>query len=121
MLNWKKFSSRSSILFSSFHTSLSHHAALSLSMPALSPTMTSGTIGKWAKKVGDKIEAGDVICEVVTEKATLEFESQQEGYLAQIIKPSGSENVPIGKVFFRIIFFVLPFDVLFHVDDCYFG
>ncbi|KAK9158762.1 hypothetical protein Scep_005336 [Stephania cephalantha] len=66
-------------------------------MPALSPTMNQGNIAKWRKKEGDKIEVGDVICEIETDKATLEFESLEEGYLAKILVPEGSKDVPVGQ------------------------
>lgn len=68
-----------------------------LDMPALSPTMNQGNIAKWRKKEGDKIEVGDVLCEIETDKATLEFESQEEGYLAKIITPEGSKDVAVGQ------------------------
>ncbi|XP_010553398.1 PREDICTED: dihydrolipoyllysine-residue acetyltransferase component 1 of pyruvate dehydrogenase complex, mitochondrial isoform X2 [Tarenaya hassleriana] len=68
-----------------------------LRMPALSPTMTQGNIAKWRKKEGDKIEVGDIICEIETDKATLEFESLEEGYLARILVPEGSKDVAVGK------------------------
>ncbi|RVW76235.1 Dihydrolipoyllysine-residue acetyltransferase component 1 of pyruvate dehydrogenase complex, mitochondrial [Vitis vinifera] len=66
-------------------------------MPALSPTMNQGNIAKWRKKEGDKIEVGDVICEIETDKATLEFESLEEGYLAKIVAPEGSKDVAVGQ------------------------
>ncbi|XP_057470906.1 dihydrolipoyllysine-residue acetyltransferase component 1 of pyruvate dehydrogenase complex, mitochondrial isoform X2 [Actinidia eriantha] len=66
-------------------------------MPALSPTMSQGNIAKWKKKEGDKINVGDVICEIETDKATLEFESLEEGYLAKILVPEGSKDVPVGQ------------------------
>lgn len=68
-----------------------------LGMPALSPTMTQGNIAKWRKKEGDKIEVGDVICEIETDKATLEFDSLEEGYLAKILAPEGSKEVAVGQ------------------------
>lgn len=68
-----------------------------LGMPALSPTMNQGNIAKWIKKEGEKIEVGDVICEIETDKATLEFESLEEGYLAKILAPEGSKDVPVGQ------------------------
>ncbi|OMP06425.1 Biotin/lipoyl attachment [Corchorus olitorius] len=68
-----------------------------LGMPALSPTMNQGNISKWIKKEGDKIEVGDVICEIETDKATLEFESLEEGYLAKILAPEGSKDVAVGQ------------------------
>lgn len=68
-----------------------------LDMPALSPTMSQGNIAKWRKKEGDKIEVGDVLCEIETDKATLEFESLEEGFLAKILVPDGSKDVPVGQ------------------------
>ncbi|KAJ6690562.1 hypothetical protein OIU85_006783 [Salix viminalis] len=68
-----------------------------LGMPALSPTMNQGNIAKWRKKEGDKIEVGDVMCEIETDKATLEFETLEEGYLAKIIAPEGSKDVAVGQ------------------------
>ncbi|XP_039023558.1 dihydrolipoyllysine-residue acetyltransferase component 1 of pyruvate dehydrogenase complex, mitochondrial-like isoform X1 [Hibiscus syriacus] len=68
-----------------------------LGMPALSPTMTQGNIAKWKKKEGDKIEPGDVLCEIETDKATLEFECLEEGFLAKILVPDGSKDVPVGQ------------------------
>ncbi|KAL9674816.1 hypothetical protein QQ045_003015 [Rhodiola kirilowii] len=68
-----------------------------IAMPALSPTMNQGNIFKWRKKEGDKIEVGDVICEIETDKATLEFESLEEGYLAKILAPEGSKDVQVGQ------------------------
>ncbi|KAI4370688.1 hypothetical protein MLD38_019009 [Melastoma candidum] len=70
---------------------------LVLEMPALSPTMNQGNIVKWRKKEGEKIEVGDVICEIETDKATLEFESLEEGYLAKILAPEGSKEVSVGQ------------------------
>ncbi|XP_027104861.2 dihydrolipoyllysine-residue acetyltransferase component 1 of pyruvate dehydrogenase complex, mitochondrial isoform X1 [Coffea arabica] len=68
-----------------------------LGMPALSPTMSQGNIAKWRKQEGDKIEVGDVLCEIETDKATLEFESLEEGFLAKILVPDGSKDVPVGQ------------------------
>ncbi|CAD6273351.1 unnamed protein product [Miscanthus lutarioriparius] len=56
-----------------------------------------GNIAKWRKQEGDKIEVGDVICEIETDKATLEFESLEEGYLAKILAPEGSKDVQVGQ------------------------
>uniref|UniRef100_M4CRR8 Dihydrolipoamide acetyltransferase component of pyruvate dehydrogenase complex n=1 Tax=Brassica campestris TaxID=3711 RepID=M4CRR8_BRACM len=72
-------------------------------MPALSPTMNQGNIAKWWKKEGDKIEVGDVIGEIETDKATLEFDSLEEGYLAKILVPEGSKDVAVGKPIALII------------------
>ncbi len=67
-------------------------------MPALSPTMTAGNLAKWIKNAGDTIKAGDVIAEIETDKATMEVEVVDEGILAKIIVPQGTENVPVGSL-----------------------
>lgn len=68
-----------------------------VSMPALSPTMTSGNIGQWQKKVGDAIVPGDVLVEIETDKAQMDFEFQEEGVLAKILKDSGSKDIAVGN------------------------
>lgn len=65
-------------------------------MPALSPTMTEGTLSKWTVKQGDKINSGDVIAEIETDKATMEVEAVDSGILAKILVPEGSENVAVN-------------------------
>ncbi|CAF0871729.1 unnamed protein product [Rotaria sordida] len=67
-------------------------------LPALSPTMETGVIRSWSKKEGEKIAEGDILAEIETDKATLGFESGDEGYLAKIIVPAGSKDVPVGKL-----------------------
>ncbi|ORZ41601.1 2-oxoacid dehydrogenases acyltransferase-domain-containing protein [Catenaria anguillulae PL171] len=67
-----------------------------INMPALSPTMTQGNIGGWKKKIGDSIQPGDVLVEIETDKAQMEFECQEEGYLAKILLEQGSKDVPVG-------------------------
>ena len=67
-------------------------------MPALSPTMTAGNIGAWQKKPGDSIEPGEVLVEIETDKAQMDFEFQEEGVLAKILKESGEKDVPVGNV-----------------------
>lgn len=67
-------------------------------LPALSPTMEAGTIVSWQKKVGDSLSEGDLLCEIETDKATMGFETPEEGYLAKILVPEGTKDVPIGKV-----------------------
>lgn len=69
-----------------------------LRMPALSPTMTMGNIGKWRKTVNEAVGPGEVLCDIETDKATVDFESVEEGFLAKIVVPEGSQEVPIGKV-----------------------
>ena len=59
-------------------------------MPALSPTMEKGNLAKWLKKEGDKVKAGDVIAEIETDKATMEYEAIDDGMLAKIVVPEGT-------------------------------
>ena len=66
-------------------------------MPALSPTMTEGTLAKWLKVEGDMIDAGDVLCEIETDKATMEVEAVEEGMLAKILVAEGTEGVPVNQ------------------------
>ncbi len=65
-------------------------------MPALSPTMTEGTLTKWLKTEGDNIAAGDVLAEIETDKATMEVEAADEGVLGRILVAEGTENVPVN-------------------------
>ncbi|XP_031495559.1 dihydrolipoyllysine-residue acetyltransferase component 2 of pyruvate dehydrogenase complex, mitochondrial-like [Nymphaea colorata] len=69
-----------------------------IGMPSLSPTMTEGNIAKWLKKEGDKISPGEVLCEVETDKATVEMECMEEGYLAKIIHGDGAKEIKVGEV-----------------------
>jgi len=66
-------------------------------MPALSPTMTEGTLTKWLKAEGDQIESGDLICEIETDKATMEVEAVDEGVLGKILVSEGTEAVPVNQ------------------------
>ena len=72
--------------------------AIELKMPALSPTMEEGTLAKWLKQEGDTIEPGDIIAEIETDKATMEFESIDEGKLGKILIGEGTEGVKVGTV-----------------------
>ena len=72
--------------------------AIELKMPALSPTMEEGTLAKWLKSEGDTIEPGDIIAEIETDKATMEFEAIDEGTLSKILISEGTENVAVGTV-----------------------
>ena len=65
-------------------------------MPALSPTMTEGNLARWLKQEGDKVAAGDVIAEIETDKATMEVEAVDEGTLARILVPEGTEGVAVN-------------------------
>ena len=67
-------------------------------MPALSPTMTAGNIGTWQKKAGDALAPGDVLVEIETDKATMDFEFQEEGVLIKVLKDSGAKDVAVGNV-----------------------
>ncbi|KEO87234.1 pyruvate dehydrogenase [Erythrobacter sp. JL475] len=72
--------------------------AIELKMPALSPTMEEGTLARWLKSEGDTIEPGDIIAEIETDKATMEFEAIDEGVLSKILVAEGTENVAVGTV-----------------------
>ncbi|SFP09823.1 pyruvate dehydrogenase complex E1 component subunit beta [Qipengyuania nanhaisediminis] len=72
--------------------------AIELKMPALSPTMEEGTLAKWLKSEGDAIEIGDIIAEIETDKATMEFEAVDEGTLGKILVEEGTEGVKVGTV-----------------------
>src|SRR5436305_12723447 len=67
-------------------------------MPALSPTMEKGNLAKWFKKEGDKVKPGDVIAEIETDKATMEYEAIEEGTLAKIVVPEGTQDVPVNEL-----------------------
>ena len=69
-----------------------------IKMPALSPTMEEGTLARWLIKPGDKVQAGDIMAEIETDKATMEFEAVDEGTLASIAVEEGSEGVKVGTV-----------------------
>lgn len=71
---------------------------INITMPALSPTMTEGTLAKWIKFEGDAVESGDVIAEIETDKATMEVEAVDDGILGKIIIPAGSHNIPVNEV-----------------------
>ena len=67
-------------------------------MPALSPTMTEGNVASWLKSEGDEVAAGDILCEIETDKATMEVEATDEGTLARIVVPAGTEGVAVNAV-----------------------
>jgi pyruvate dehydrogenase E2 component (dihydrolipoamide acetyltransferase) len=67
-------------------------------MPALSPTMEKGNLSKWLKKEGDKVKPGDVIAEIETDKATMEYEAIDEGTLAKIVVPEGTQDVRVNQL-----------------------
>ncbi|USI73027.1 pyruvate dehydrogenase complex E1 component subunit beta [Sphingomonas morindae] len=69
---------------------------IELKMPALSPTMEEGTLARWLVKEGDTVQSGDILAEIETDKATMEFEAVDEGTIAQILVPEGTDNVKVG-------------------------
>ena len=71
---------------------------INILMPALSPTMTEGNVANWLKNEGDSISPGDLLCEIETDKATMEVESVDEGILGKIVIPTGTENVEVNTV-----------------------
>ena len=72
--------------------------ATELKMPALSPTMEEGTLAKWLVKEGDTVKSGDILAEIETDKATMEFEAIDEGTIGQILVAEGTDNVKVGTV-----------------------
>jgi pyruvate dehydrogenase E2 component (dihydrolipoamide acetyltransferase) len=69
---------------------------IELKMPALSPTMEEGTLAKWLVKEGDDVKSGDILAEIETDKATMEFEAVDEGKIAKILVPEGTDGVKVG-------------------------
>ena len=72
--------------------------AIELKMPALSPTMEEGTLAKWLVKEGDEVRSGDILAEIETDKATMEFEAVDEGTITSLVIPAGTEGVKVGAV-----------------------
>jgi len=72
--------------------------AIEIKMPALSPTMEEGKLAKWLVKEGDQVESGDILAEIETDKATMEFEAVDEGTMGKIVVAEGSEGVKVGTV-----------------------
>src|SRR5882724_7884060 len=71
---------------------------INITMPALSPTMEEGNLSKWLVKEGDKVSPGDVIAEIETDKATMEVEAVDEGTVAKIVVPAGTEGVKVNAL-----------------------
>ncbi|KAM0712377.1 hypothetical protein Q7P37_011472 [Cladosporium fusiforme] len=80
-----------------YYASKTYPSHTIISMPALSPTMTSGNIGTWQKNPGDALAPGDVLVEIETDKAQMDFEFQEEGVLAKLLKGSGEKDVAVGN------------------------
>jgi len=91
----------SSFLSRRQYSDLPSHVKVAL--PALSPTMEMGTIVSWEKKEGDQVSEGDLLCEIETDKATMGFETPEEGYLAKIVIQAGTKDIPIGKLLCIIV------------------
>src|SRR3954447_23028379 len=72
--------------------------SINILMPALSPTMTEGKLAKWHVKVGDDVKSGQVVCEIETDKATMEVEAVDEGKIGQIVVPEETEGVKVNAV-----------------------
>ncbi|KAL3671542.1 hypothetical protein V7S43_003461 [Phytophthora oleae] len=66
-------------------------------LPSLSPTMETGNMSKWNLKEGDAIAAGDIVCEIETDKAVVDYEATDDMFLAKILIPEGAENIPVGQ------------------------
>jgi len=86
-----------SILAANLNTSAAT-LSIQLKMPSLSPTMSEGTIVKWLKNEGDRVEAGDVVCDIQTDKAVVSMEVDDEGVLAKIFKPADSGSIKVGEL-----------------------
>ena len=71
---------------------------IELKMPALSPTMEEGTLAKWLVKEGDTVASGDLLAEIETDKATMEFEAVDEGTVSKLVVPEGTDGVKVGAV-----------------------
>merc|ERR1719516_360748 len=81
----------------------SHPPHVKVTLPALSPTMEMGSIVTWEKKEGDKVSEGDLLCEIETDKATMGFETPEEGYLAKVMIEAGAKDIPIGRLLCIIV------------------
>ena len=75
---------------------------IDITMPALSPTMETGTLSKWLVKIGDTVKSGDVLAEIETDKATMEVESIDEGVVLELLIADGTDGVPVGQVIMRL-------------------
>ena len=71
---------------------------INILMPSLSPTMEKGNLAKWLKKEGEAVKTGDVIAEIETDKATMEYEAVDDGVLAKIVVPEGTNDVPVNQL-----------------------
>lgn len=97
-LHWHSAKSASAYLKRGFASDAGLPPHQEIAMPSLSPTMTEGNIAKWCVKEGDKVSPGDVLCEIETDKATLDMESMEEGYVAKILRGDGSKEIKVGEL-----------------------
>src|SRR6266853_1968310 len=72
------------------------HMPIEIRMPALSPTMTEGNLARWLKKEGEEVHSGDVIAEIETDKATMEYEAADEGRLGKLTVPEGAQGIKVN-------------------------
>lgn len=86
----------SSVQIRNFSNKLPNH--VKLTMPSLSPTMEKGNLAKWNKKVGDEVGPGDILAEVETDKATVDFEMQEEGFVAKLLVEEGAQDIKLGDL-----------------------
>ena len=77
--------------------------AIEILMPALSPTMEEGTLAKWFVKEGDKVEPGDLLAEIETDKATMEFEAVEEGIIEKLLITEGTEGVAVNSAIATLV------------------
>jgi len=96
-VQWRQHHFAVLTVFAGFQVSAQDRAAQNYTMPALSPTMTEGSIASWKLKEGDSFSAGDVILEIETDKATMDVEAQDDGILMKIVKGDGSKAVQVGE------------------------
>ena len=85
-------------------------------MPALSPTMSTGTIVSWEKQEGEEVMDGDVLAQVETDKATMDMDSPQSGFLAKIVIPEGTKDIPLGKV--ACSFYMTFMTIIVQISAC---
>ena len=76
---------------------------IDITMPALSPTMEVGTLARWMVKPGDPVRSGDILCEIETDKATMEVEAVDEGTVAELLVTEGTDEIPVGQVIARLL------------------
>jgi len=93
LISWNGYDTSTNV-FRGF-TSLPSHTILH--MPSLSPTMSQGNLVKWCVKDGDEVTAGSILAEIETDKATLAFENQEEGFIAKLLVSQGTKDIPVGR------------------------